>query len=144
MSYMKYISKLLGDFHFHHCNLSTRYFYFSELWMHTVPPLDVWLPTQPCWSTAVSVKFGVWLIVMSFCFFLQGDSEEFSSFITLVWDSNRNRLFQTGKIGAPSNGVIESDAPSMTISSKPKSCFQCSNVSNRIKSAHRDQIKGSH
>lgn len=50
-----------------------------------------------------------------FLFPLQGDSEEFSSFITLVWGSNRKSLFQTGKILPPWNCIIEQSTPSMTI-----------------------------
>lgn len=47
-------------------------------------------------DTRVMVFFTIFLF-----FFLQGDSEEFSSFITLVKGSDRQPLFQTGKLRPP-------------------------------------------
>lgn len=92
----------------------------ASVWLWTA--MQYWSAVQ--WSECYAVSgTEAWHILISRLFSLQGHSEEFSSFIASVWGSNRNRLFQTGKICPPPNCIIQSNAPSMSHGADPNPVF---------------------
>lgn len=82
-------------------------------------------------------------MLISLSLSLQGDSEEFSSLITLVRGSNRHRLFQTGKIRPPWNCVIQSSTQSMSITGDPNplSSVQMSTIWSRQPIKIKSRVK---